>query len=148
MRWMNSKYLARYLFAEHLRCYFDSFDADSTLFSQTAKNEKTTKQTNAKGICCALCLTHVTDVASAIEVQAQHQHTLSNPGGIKFDIRLYAKAICHAEGPPISEFSWFSGYAWRIVACVQCRQHLGWSFQQVLSPDFYGLIYDRLIEMD
>jgi len=137
------------LFDDLLRLFFDSTD----LFIKQVKKQKQKENvkeesSKPKGIICKQCLSYVTEASKAIEIQAQHQHRVTNPAGMIFDIRLYAQAVCSAEGAAISEFSWFSGYAWRIVSCTGCHEHLGWSFQQASSPDFYGLIADRLIDND
>jgi hypothetical protein len=46
-------------------------------------------------------------------------------------------------GGASAEFSWFSGYRWRVALCGRCLGHLGWRFEQ--GDSFYGLILDRLL---
>lgn len=42
------------------------------------------------------------------------------------------------EGDPQSEHSWFHGYAWQIIYCSDCGNHLGWKFSPV---EDYGVIF-------
>ena len=48
-----------------------------------------------------------------------------------------------AVGRPQRENSWFNGYAWTIVYCGECGDHLGWLFtaaRRELQPRrFYGI---------
>ena len=128
--------------------YFDSGSDLSGKHSTQLNSKLVTKESAPKGICCAHCHTHITQTESAIEVQGKHQHIVTNPNGITFNISLYAQATCHAQTEAISDYSWFTGYEWRIVICPNCQQHLGWSYQQGHSPDFYGLITDKLIDFN
>ena len=129
---------------------FDATDAEELLRSVARTDEKQKTEQDKKehkALCCAHCLQGITDNMHAIEVNAQHFHTFANPAGVVYNIRLFAEANCQAEGPYFGDYSWFTGYAWRVVLCPQCMQHLGWSFQQGNQADFYGLISEMLIEV-
>lgn len=82
--------------------------------------------------------------------------SLTNPHGHTFDVVLFQKAGCLAQGPWVAEDTWFPGYAWRICVCGACGRHLGWMYEPLdeieLSPSepseqgFYGLILTKLID--
>lgn len=97
-----------------------------------------------KRLFCAACRHPVTHQGERIPVQGAHEHRCTNPHGITYHIGCFREA---GGGVPIgvatAEYTWFPGYAWRLVLCANCRAHLGWRFQ---SPDdyFHGLILVRL----
>ncbi|XP_045467231.1 protein cereblon [Harmonia axyridis] len=70
------------------------------------------------------------------------QNNFVNPGGHVYETVTvsYAKNYI-LTGKPSKKFSWFPGYAWTILQCWQCRNHLGWKFtSNILTPrNFYGL---------
>jgi cereblon len=45
--------------------------------------------------------------------------------------KLLPEVILHLEGPPSTEDTWFPGYAWTIMYCGRCHQHLGWKYDWV-----------------
>ena len=50
---------------------------------------------------------------------------------------------------PTTEFTWFAGYAWTVVACGRCGAHLGWRYDAVDGAHpvrFYGLLVDAVRE--
>jgi len=113
----------------------------------TEKNKLADKQKEPKGICCINCHRVITYAKHASEIDGKHQHIVTNPNGITFNIKIYQQADCKTETAAVSDFSWFAGYQWRIVSCPGCSQHLGWSYHKNHSPDFYGLITDKLIDL-
>jgi hypothetical protein len=79
---------------------------------------------------CAHCGHIITRQGQAITVASAHEHTVVNPAGVLFAIRLFRSAPgCRFQGAPSGEFSWFPGYLWRLAFCGGCGQHLGWLFQ-------------------
>ncbi len=133
--------------------YFDdtSIHSGSDASSKNStkpKSKLTSKNSAPKGICCRNCHARITQAKYAVEVEGQHQHTVTNPNGITFKISLYRHAECHAQTEAMSDYSWFVGYEWRIVTCPDCQQHIGWSYQKGHSLDFYGLISDKLIDFE
>jgi hypothetical protein len=97
---------------------------------------------------CAACLGAVTTTGARIEMSGSHAHTFSNPSGIVFHIGCFAVAPGGGEASePTTYHSWFPGYAWQIVVCRACHEHLGWLFRSRDSR-FYGLILDRLTEIE
>jgi hypothetical protein len=95
---------------------------------------------------CANCLNLVTLHQAAITVNNAHQHTFANPHGLVFTIGCFKQAPgCGAAGEATAEFSWFSGYRWRVAVCAACLSLLGWRFSSG-ETSFYGLILDRLVE--
>ena len=98
-------------------------------------------------ILCRQCRQAITRPTERITVQGTHQHTFANPHGIVFGIGCFKTAQgCGYAGPPSTEFTWFSGYAWRVSYCTLCMTHLGWIFIATSGDSFHGFILDRLIE--
>lgn len=95
---------------------------------------------------CANCLNLVTSRRAAMTVDGSHQHTFANPSGMVYTIGCFRWAPgCGVVGEASAEFSWFSGFLWRVAVCTACRCHLGWRFLSCESS-FYGLIMDHLVE--
>lgn len=95
---------------------------------------------------CGHCGHPITDDSQRFEMDGRHTHRFTNPAGITYELGCFldAPGVVRA-GQPIHAYSWFVGYAWRIVHCSQCRLHLGWDFTgEREPPGFYGLILDRL----
>jgi len=96
-------------------------------------------------IVCRRCLHEITSPAQIREVNGAHTHTFANPEGIIYEIGCYRDAWgCGYIGPPSTEFTWFSGYAWRIAVCINCHVHLGWLFSAPDGGFFHGLITSRI----
>ena len=98
-------------------------------------------------ILCRQCRQAITRPAERITVHGSHGHTFANPHGIVFEIGCFKTAQgCGYAGPPSTEFTWFSGYAWRVCYCTLCMTHLGWIFIAESGDSFHGFILDRLIQ--
>ena len=95
---------------------------------------------------CRQCRNILASPDDRITVEGAHRHTFANPHGIVFEIGCF-KAVkgCGHVGAPSDEFSWFSGYDWRVAVCFRCLTHLGWLFTASGRESFHGLIIDRLI---
>lgn len=123
------------------------FDASTTKSeSATKKDSDTAEHLDDIGVYCKQCRTRISHPSQAVEVQGFYHHVFTNPEGLVFEIGMYDKADCLAVSPAILEHTWFAGYAWQLVICCGCQSHLGWYYSKVDSPDFYGLILDRLRE--
>jgi len=95
-------------------------------------------------IACAMCQHHITHAGERIEMHGAHNHRCTNPQGILFNIGCYHEVPgCSPIGASTLEYTWFPGYAWRIVLCANCRAHLGWCFQSE-NDFFHGLIMERI----
>ena len=94
---------------------------------------------------CLACGAAIADADDRVALQGGHEHVFVNPGGHDYRIRLYHQApgACPI-GPATSFYSWFPGYAWRVLVCGGCGAHLGWDYGP--APGFVGLIVDRLAE--
>lgn len=102
----------------------------------------------AKGeyVLCGQCKQIITYPEERILKMGAFQHTFANPHGIVFEIGCFRFANgCGYTGPATSEFTWFSGYSWRIAVCNQCLTHLGWLFLSAGPDRFHGLILDQLL---
>jgi hypothetical protein len=125
-----------------LRSDHPSNKGDRKSISET-KDEQANNVANE--IVCRQCHHGVTSNQQRIEVNHAHQHTFANPEGIVFEIGCYKNAWgCAYVGPGSTEFTWFSGYLWRIAVCANCHVHLGWRFSSEDGYFFHGLITDRL----
>ncbi|EDR22353.1 hypothetical protein EDI_335090 [Entamoeba dispar SAW760] len=73
-----------------------------------------------------------------------------NPAGFTFTVTTAIHCSnLRVETQPSNEFSWFEGYAWQIIVCESCGNHIGWKFtthNDLLKPKiFYGLRSDCYI---
>lgn len=94
---------------------------------------------------CRACGRAIARRAHAIAVQGAHEHVLVNPHGHDFRVGLFAQAPGgRAVGPASAFYSWFPGYAWRVLVCGGCEVHLGWSYGAPAA--FFGLVLDHLSE--
>ena len=97
-------------------------------------------------LACRQCGQIITDASQRISIDGSHQHTFANPHGIVYEIGCFqAVTGCGAAGTPSEDFSWFRGYRWRIILCINCLTHLGWTFNNTAGHSFFGLILERLI---
>jgi hypothetical protein len=124
------------------------------LFREVAERAPATSQPapedvragDASVLVCALCATPITTSADRIEVDGGHEHFEVNPHGVAFRFGCFASAANLVPvTPPERAWSWFPGYAWRVVACAGCGSHLGWLFLAE-TQRFHGLLLDALIE--
>ena len=97
-------------------------------------------------IVCRHCSQLITRPADRILKDGLHRHTFANPVGVVYEIGCFNSAPgCRSVGPATDEFTWFSGYLWRVAICAKCLTHLGWHFISTGGHGFHGLILDRLI---
>jgi hypothetical protein len=107
------------------------------------------EELTAGAIVCRHCCHIITFSTEHRIINGAHLHTFANPEGILFEIGCYHDAQgCGYIGPASSEFTWFSGYVWRIAVCGYCHVHLGWRFSGVDGHFFHGLITSRLISKE
>lgn len=109
----------------------------------------TTPADEERWIVCRQCLQRLTRPSERTSVNGSHSHTFANPSGIVFQIGCFRMVRgLNFIGPPSYEFPWFAGHSWQIVICSVCQSHLGWCFRGPGSDQFFGLILDRLNEID
>ena len=109
------------------------------------KSDQAQKTEEKKNILCRQCLQVITSPDDRLYKKGSHQHTFVNPHGIVFRIGCFQTASgCCPTGMPSDEFSWFTGYRWRIGICGRCKIHIGWQFLSK-TDSFFGLILDNLI---
>jgi hypothetical protein len=121
-----------------------------TLCKETSeKSSKTDIETSDdndfhNNIYCILCNNLITNKNNQISINDAHKHSFANPHGIVFEIGCFSSARgCFSIDKSSSEFTWFSGYSWRITVCNNCQNHNGWLFSSN-SNAFFGLILDKL----
>jgi hypothetical protein len=96
-------------------------------------------------LACSFCLRPITTEGDRIAVSGSHEHTFTNPEGLRFRIGCFATASnCALAGPPSNYWSWFPPCSWQVELCGGCFQHLGWLFRNA-GDSFHGLILDRLV---
>jgi len=123
--------------------FFDPVTEENSKEKIKAKPDDRPKK--EKRLFCAACRHPITHQDERIIVQGGHEHTFTNPQGMTYHIGCFREAVgCAAAGEATTEYSWFSGYAWRIAYCAHCHVHLGWRFQSD-TDYFHGLIVNRLI---
>lgn len=99
-----------------------------------------------KFIFCRQCFHIITNESERIDVNGGHQHTFANPMGLVFEIGCFRTAVgCRHMGKPTADFSWFSGFKWRLAVCSKCLSQVGWLFTSLGGDGFHGLILDRLV---
>jgi cereblon len=81
---------------------------------------------------CLACESQITQLADVITLPNQSlAGNFVNPHGFMHQIML-TKAVTDVAliGQPSSESTWFDGYAWTIMNCAECNEHLGWRFTE------------------
>ena len=112
----------------------------------TTESKQWPSPLSSESVVCRQCLHEITASAESTVVNGAHAHTFANPEGIVFEIVCYKNAHgCAYVGPASAEFTWFSGYVWRIAVCLNCHVHLGWRFSTSDGHYFHGLIVSRII---
>ncbi len=97
-----------------------------------------------RAIVCARCEHEVTSEDHKTSIQGGFEHSCANPAGVLYRIGCFEEAPgCGAIGEESSEFTWFEGYAWQVVICRRCREHLGWRYRSS-NHVFFGLILPKL----
>ena len=93
---------------------------------------------------CSACSHPVTTLGQRVEIEGAHLHRCFNPTGIGFDLACFQEAWGTSTlGEATDYFSWFQGFAWQVVTCEECCDHLGW-YYQAENHYFYGLIIQKL----
>ncbi|KAJ8956095.1 hypothetical protein NQ318_016548 [Aromia moschata] len=94
-------------------------------------------------MCCDSCGTEITDPSKVFAMSKDGiQSNYVNPGGHVYEtVTVMNAQNFQLVGNPSKQFSWFPGYAWTIMQCKSCNNHLGWRFTStMLRPScFYGL---------
>jgi cereblon len=74
----------------------------------------------------------------------------ANPAGRVFELlTVRAATSVEAWGTPTTEHTWFVGYAWRVLLCANCVNHLGWRFDAVSGgepPAFFGFVTSEIVQ--
>ena len=100
-------------------------------------------------IVCRACRQRITDTGEQCMAQGARDHTFCNPAGILYQVSCFRAAPgVGYRGSPTAEWSWFTGYRWRMAHCRGCGQHLGWLFQGRGGDVFHALIMQRLSPLD
>jgi cereblon len=99
---------------------------------------------------CSLCKVKISEKKYIISVSGDTPyHSFTNPYGFSYNvITLSYCEMVREDSNPVAEYSWFPGYAWTVLSCAGCSEHLGWRFTSIeekTPASFYGLIRDKLI---
>jgi len=118
---------------------------ENKVLSVTKKQSQEKPFDEKEFLYCVSCLTFITIGDQRISMEGGHEHTFFNPGGVIFRIGCFQEAPgSFGQGPATEEFSWFSGFQWRVAYCGGCHQHMGWQYLQKEKRGFWGLIIDQL----
>lgn len=115
---------------------------------EAPSDSRASEDPSPKRYTCAACRTPVAHIGDEIEADGRVRHTRANPHGYVHTFVTVAR--CEnvvTMTPPSTDFSWFDGYAWRVLACARCGTHLGWRFESVagaMPPEFFGLLLNRI----
>jgi hypothetical protein len=110
------------------------------------REEYSDSQDTDDWIRCRRCGNRITFAPAAGELAGNHVHRRVNPGGVRFEFGIFTRAPgCTALGSPVEQHTWFSGYAWDIVQCAACGEHLGWRFSRAQTDPVFGLIFAKLV---
>lgn len=119
-----------------------SFHAPNVVSRQQGESESSLD----RSIHCATCATRLTHAKCAIVVNAAHEHSVINPQGCLYRIRCFNSVEnVSPAGEPSQEFTWFPGYAWTVLLCRQCSQHVGWQFDAA-NARFFVLIVAQIVD--
>lgn len=97
---------------------------------------------------CQLCAEPIGPVRGKITMTEMEQDTVFvNPHGTTHGLTCVSAVFpdaVHAYGLPSAEFSWFPSYAWTVLGCSRCGNHLGWRFTRIKKEgsalkQFWGL---------
>ena len=99
---------------------------------------------------CFLCKVKITEKKYIVTVSGgTPYHTFTNPYGFFYNVMTVSYCeMVRESSDPVLEHSWFPGYAWSILTCIGCSEHLGWRFTSAgknQPSSFYCLIRDKLI---
>jgi len=115
--------------------------------SYTGEEPEEIETEGKRYILCRQCRHMIATPEEGTWVNGSHRHTFANPVGVVYEIGCFNTAPgCRSIGPATDEFTWFSGYLWRVAICGKCLTHLGWHFISTGGHGFHGLILDRLVE--
>jgi hypothetical protein len=121
---------------------------DNTAWSDPVSYTKHKKKLQRRKTyyCCKFCRTKITLSKYRIKVLGKFKHICANPHGILFEVGCFSDASnCIPVEKPTKEFTWFPGYAWQILVCANCLNHLGWLYTSSKSH-FFGLILGNLTQ--
>ncbi|XP_023335486.1 protein cereblon [Eurytemora carolleeae] len=100
--------------------------------------------TQCRVLVCSRCSTHLANQSDIFSMSEDGpQAAFVNLGGhLHETLTLYQARNLKLVGTPSTEYSWFPGYAWTILECGTCHNHIGWKFtaaKSSLKPvKFYG----------
>jgi cereblon len=103
---------------------------------------------------CSTCANLIARQAALFSMTGRDGPTVFvNPHGRVFELLTVRTAQgLFGVGGTTTAHTWFAGYAWQVVLCLQCSTHLGWRFNAaspgVSPPSFFGLIRSALVEDD
>ncbi len=103
---------------------------------------------NKNKLVCKICRIPISDQKYLFSINnTTPYHTFYNPSQFRFDIMTlsYCQSVFDASSPSY-EYTWFAGYAWIILCCASCHEHLGWRFESNTKQpaQFFGMIQTKL----
>ena len=117
-------------------------------YQQSEEDPESTDDIDSESVLrCAQCGTAISKPEYLF--QRDELGIYANPHGHVFDLITvsYAENV-QSHGESTTEFTWFAGYAWRVLGCAHCNLHLGWRFEATQSGQtpsvFFGLLRNHL----
>ncbi len=130
--------------AEAFSLYLKQSSKELISFNLEPEHKKKRLPKREDGYFCNACGHLITLAKHQSAQDGKHRHRFMNPFGYVYLIGIFSGASgLLPEGKPSDLFSWFEGYEWQVQLCAQCREHLGWSFDNG-AHRFYGLILPKL----
>jgi hypothetical protein len=98
---------------------------------------------------CRSCGGLITHSDRLIRIAGTNRHHHVNPAGSECDFHTFlACPGAVALGDATENYSWFSGYDWRMAVCSQCGQHLGWYYEAISRferpGEFWGILVSNI----
>ena len=115
----------------------------STPNSHSSEQAETTNTEKQHFYRCKQCKIPVAHQGTECSIGDQKSHSMQvNPHGYLHQVLTVKDAFnVFFYGNFVPADSWFPGYLWRLCLCIQCANHIGWSYhlpdQQAYS--FIGL---------
>ncbi len=116
---------------------------------QTAalKEQEEEESQEEQRILCAGCRAHVCNQDLVWRPEGSVQAYANPQGHLRQIITVRRAWNLSFEAWATAEFTWFSGYAWRIAGCSTCQAHLGWRYEAESGQEpsvFFGLLTNAI----
>jgi cereblon len=142
------------MIAEIARLRGDSSRPASGRESTSPTSDASERRRIARWLECRTCRNPIADPGAVFAgPDGCVRRLFANPHGRVFEILTVVDARgLLLFGSAETEFTWFTGYAWRVAYCERCAMHLGWRFEaggpELRPACFFALVTSELVEGD